>query len=92
MGTGRPKVALILADDERQRLDSLAHRSRSVPALARRARIILACAGATDCKVERRFPELTMKQIRGGSFRTVPQLRAAIQEFVHAHPFETTGH
>ena len=31
MRTGRPKVALILTDDERQRLDSLAHRSRSAP-------------------------------------------------------------
>ena len=35
MRTGRPKVALILTDDERRRLDSLAHRSRSAPALAR---------------------------------------------------------
>jgi hypothetical protein len=44
MALGRPKVALILTDDERVRLDSLAHRSRTAPALARRARIILACA------------------------------------------------
>jgi transposase len=36
--TGTPKVALILADDERVRLDSLAHRSRTAPPLARRAR------------------------------------------------------
>ena len=51
MRMGRPKVALILTDDERRRLDSLAHRSRSAPALARRARIILACAEGTDSKV-----------------------------------------
>jgi transposase len=44
MALGRPKVALILTDDERVRLDSLAHRSRTAPHLARRARIILACA------------------------------------------------
>ena len=51
MGLGRPKVALILTDDERVRLDSLAHRSRTAPHLARRARIILACAEGHDNKV-----------------------------------------
>src|SRR5215831_12396854 len=51
MRTGRPKAALILTDDERQRLESLAHRSRSAPFLARRARIILACADGHDGKV-----------------------------------------
>src|SRR5215211_3378242 len=59
MRTGRPKVALILTDDERQRLDSLAHRSRSAPALARRARIILACADGTDSKVVARRLHVT---------------------------------
>ncbi|HEY3886539.1 MAG TPA: helix-turn-helix domain-containing protein [Vicinamibacterales bacterium] len=44
----RPKVALILTDDERVRLDSLALRSRTAPQLARRARIILACAEGQD--------------------------------------------
>src|SRR6202158_1404315 len=48
MRTGRPKVALILTDEERQRLASLSHRSRSAPHVARRARIILACAEGTD--------------------------------------------
>jgi transposase len=48
MRTGRPKVALILTADERQRLDSLAHRSRSAPHVARRARIIVACAEGAD--------------------------------------------
>ena len=48
MALGRPKVALILTDDERVRLDSLAHRSRTAPHLARRARIILACAEGHD--------------------------------------------
>src|SRR5215470_913513 len=50
MALGRPKVALILTDDERGRLDSLAHRSRTAPHLARRARIILACADGSDNK------------------------------------------
>jgi transposase len=51
MPLGRPKVALIVTDDERMRLDSLAHRSRTAPHLARRARIILACAEGHDNKV-----------------------------------------
>jgi transposase len=59
MRTGRPKVALIVTDDERRRLDSLAHRSRSAPALARRARIILACAEGADSKVVARRLRVT---------------------------------
>src|SRR6187397_1612614 len=59
MRLGRPKVALILTDDERQRLDSLAHRSRSAPAIARRARIILACAEGADSKVVARRLKVT---------------------------------
>jgi len=35
--------------------------------------------------VERWFAELTMKQIRRGTFRSVPQLKAAIQAFIDAH-------
>jgi transposase len=59
MRTGRPKVALILTGDERQRLESLAHRSRSAPAVARRARIILACSEGTDSKVVARRLHVT---------------------------------
>ena len=44
MRTGRPKQPLILTDEERERLESLAHRSRSQPLLAKRARVVLACA------------------------------------------------
>jgi transposase len=51
MALGRPKVALILTDDERVQLISLAHRSRTAPHLARRARIVLACAEGLDNKV-----------------------------------------
>ena len=59
MRTGRPKVALILTEDERRRLDSLAHRSRSIPHVARRARIILACADGADSKVVARRLHVT---------------------------------
>jgi len=50
MRTGRPKAALVLTDDERRELESLAHRSRSAPAIARRARIVLACAEGRENK------------------------------------------
>jgi len=56
MRTGRPKAALILTDEERERLESLAHRSRSSPFVARRARIVLACAeGLENKRVARRL-------------------------------------
>jgi transposase len=42
--TGRPKRPLTLTEDEQERLQSLAHRARSQPALARRAQVVLACA------------------------------------------------
>ena len=44
MRTGRPKRPLTLTADEQERLQALAHRARSQPALARRARVVLACA------------------------------------------------
>ena len=50
MRTGRPKQPLVLSDEERDRLRSLAHRSRSQPLLARRARVVLACADGLDNK------------------------------------------
>ena len=50
MRTGRPKQALMLTDEERDRLQSLAHRARSQPLLARRARLVLACAEGLDNK------------------------------------------
>src|ERR1700730_10237546 len=61
MRLGRPKVALILTDEERVRLESLAHRSRTAPHLARRARIILGCAEGYDNKVVAR--RLRMSQV-----------------------------
>src|SRR5881227_174293 len=48
MRTGRPKTTLKLNEDEKRELTSLALRSRSAPALARRARIVLVCAEGHD--------------------------------------------
>ena len=50
MRSGRPKQPLILTEEEQERLQSLAHRARSQPALARRARVVLACAEGLDNK------------------------------------------
>jgi transposase len=72
MRLGRPKVALILTDDERVRLDSLAHRSRTAPQLARRARIVLACAEGQDNKVvakRLRMSQTTVCKWRGRFIR-----------------------
>lgn len=56
MRTGRPKASLVLTPDERQELESLAHRARSAPTLARRARVVLACAdGRTNQVVAKRL-------------------------------------
>ena len=48
MRTGRPKKPLMVTEEERERLESLAHRARSQPLLARRARVVLACAEGLD--------------------------------------------
>jgi transposase len=48
MRTGRPKAPLVLSEEERRVLDSFAHRSRTAPQLARRARIVLECASGAD--------------------------------------------
>ncbi len=48
MRTGRPKQPLILSEEERARLQSLAHRARSQALLARRARVVLACGDGLD--------------------------------------------
>src|SRR3954466_15682974 len=50
MRRGRPKQALRVSEEEHQRLRCLAQRSRSLPAVARRARVVLACAEGLDNK------------------------------------------
>ena len=54
MRTGRPKQPLVLSKEERDWLESLAHRARSEPLLARRARVVLACAEGLDNKAAAR--------------------------------------
>ncbi len=59
MRTGRPRIAVMLNTAERQHLTSLAHRSRSAPHVARRARIVLACAaGRPTTQIARRLQRL----------------------------------
>jgi transposase len=48
MRRGRPKQALRLSEEEHQQLRSLAQRARSLPAVARRARVVLACGEGLD--------------------------------------------
>jgi transposase len=56
MRAGRPKTPVMLTAEERQQLESLAHRSRSAAHVARRAGIILACAdGRETTTVARRL-------------------------------------
>jgi hypothetical protein len=63
MRTGRPKRPLILTADEQERLQSLAHRARSQPALARRARVVLAAPrGSRTAAVQ---PSRLMSRISG---------------------------
>jgi transposase len=63
MRTGRPKQALILTDEERARLRSLAHRARSQSLLARRARVVLACAEGLDNKTVARKMRVSLGMV-----------------------------
>ena len=63
MRTGRPKQALILTDEERDRLQSLAHRARSQSMLARRARVVLACAEGLDNKTVARKMRVSLGMV-----------------------------
>src|SRR6266403_1544216 len=51
MRTGRPKQPLIITEEERERLESLAHRARSQALLARRARVVLASAQGMENQI-----------------------------------------
>lgn len=64
----RPKARLVLSIEERRALESLAHRACSVPALARRARIVLACATGQDNKTVARRLRATPATV--GKWRT----------------------
>jgi len=51
MRTGRPKRPLVVRAEEREQLQSMAHRARSQPLLAWRARVVLACAEGCSNKL-----------------------------------------
>jgi transposase len=69
MRTGRPKQALILTDEERDRLQSLAHRARRQPRLARRARVVLACAEGLNNKTVARKLRTSLGMVGKGRSR-----------------------
>ena len=80
MRTGRPKVPLILTPEEARELESLAHRSRSAPALARRARIVLACAAGQDNKTAARRLHATPATVGKRRTRFVQQRLAGLYD------------
>ena len=63
MRTGRPKANLELSDVEERELKSLARRSRTAPQMARRARIVLACASGLDNKTVARKTRVNPKTV-----------------------------
>jgi transposase len=54
MRTGRPQAPIVLTEAERATLESLAHRSRTRPHIARRARIVLLCGTGVASNVAAR--------------------------------------
>ena len=63
----RPKATLVVTEEQRQLLDSMAHRARTAPQLARRARIVLMCATGLDNRVVAR--KLRMAEPTVGRWR-----------------------
>ena len=63
----RPKAVLVVTAEQRQTLDSMAHRARTAPLLARRARIVLACA--TGLRQHSVAKKLRMSQPTVGRWR-----------------------
>ncbi|MFQ5527658.1 MAG: IS630 family transposase [Thermoanaerobaculia bacterium] len=73
MRTGRPRAELVVSEQEKRELNSLARRSRTVPQLARRARIVLACAEGLDNKSVARKMRLSPKTVGMWRARFVTQ-------------------
>lgn len=63
MRTGRPKQALILTEEERERLQSLAHRARTQALPARRARVVLACGDGLDNRAVAKKPQCSLGMV-----------------------------
>jgi transposase len=56
MRTGRPKKALEIADEDREKLNTMARRPKTAQAMAMRARIVLDCArGLSNSEVARKL-------------------------------------
>src|SRR3954447_23394171 len=68
MRTGRPKQPLTLTEEERDRLQSLTHRARSQALLARRVRVVLACAEGLDNKAVARKLRVSLGMV--GNWRS----------------------
>jgi DNA-binding NarL/FixJ family response regulator len=73
MRTGRPKQALVITEEERERLESLGHRARSQALLARRARVVLACAEGLENKIVARKLRCSVGMV--GKWRAVSERR-----------------
>jgi transposase len=69
MRTGRRKRPLSLTEEEHHRLQSLAHRARSRPLLARRARVVLACAVGLGNKAAARKVRVSLGMVGKWSSR-----------------------
>ena len=78
---GRPKVPLVLTTPEQQALDSLAHRARTAPQVARRARIVLACPRGLDNQTVAKKLRVSPQMVGRWRARFVT-LEAAIWEFL----------
>src|SRR3989442_11246185 len=76
MATGRPKEPLTASAEEGARVASLAHRARTLPLLARRARIVLACAAGLDNKTVARRLRASLGMV--GKWRA-PFLQARLE-------------
>jgi hypothetical protein len=63
---GRPKAELVLSETERDQLTSLTMRRKTAQALALRARIVQACAGASTTGRSQRNCGLLSKLSRSG--------------------------
>jgi len=73
MRTGRPKVEVILSNDEREQLERWSRRPKTAQALAQRARIVLACAeGESNDEVARQL-KLTAQTVGKWRRRFVAQ-------------------
>ncbi|HDR8909610.1 TPA: helix-turn-helix domain-containing protein, partial [Burkholderia multivorans] len=59
MQRGRPKIGLVLSDEERAALQAMERQHDSQAALALRARIVLGCADGLDNKVVAERNEVT---------------------------------